>query len=1019
MVKFLIQRPIAVLMAFLALVIIGLITYFTLPVSLLPDIPIPDITVQVSRPNSSARELENTVVTTLRRQLMQVTRLRDIKSETQDGNARLSLRFNYGTNINLAFIEVNEKIDAAMNNMPRDIDRPSVIKASATDIPVFYLNLTLKDDVKYEDSNIEKFLIMSEFAETVIKRRIEQLPEVTMVDATGVISHQVQITPDMNKMEIAGLTISELESAIYNNNAEIGSMVVRDGYYEYNVKFSALLRTAEDIENVFIRKSDRIYQIKDFCTVKVVPEEERGFSIINGKRAITLAIIKQSAENMNNLKTALNSTITHFRNLYPDIEFTVNRNQTELLDYTISNLKDNFTMGFLLISIVAFLFLGDMKSPSIIGISMIVSLVMCFQFFFFFDKSLNIISLSGLILALGLMIDNSIVITDNITQHRERGLPLEDACIKGTTEVITPMLSSSLTTIAVFLPLIFLSGIAGAIFVDEAFSVSIGLLVSYLTGIMLLPVLYKLFYSRTFFKFNLGEKLNKQQMKGDKKLLRWYDRLIDFTFAHKTLNAIIIIATFPVCVIMFNVIPKSSMPAVDQVELLTRIDWGENIHVDENLRRSNEICNEIDSLTLEHSVFIGRQQFILDNSRQMNSSECEIYIKSDNTKKAKQTQEKIYQSIKSKYPLASSVFSPPETIFEKIFVTSESALVTELYPTRINRLEPEEIRSIEKRLEEISGERSKGIVFDNEISLSIDREKLLLYNVDYNEVNRFLRTAFRYNEISVLRSYQQFLPITIAGEEKTISEVINNSLIRTNLQGGQNQLPLSTFVSTTSTEGLKSIVAGKNGEYIPVAYQDIADPELLMSKTKEELSSSKLWDVNFSGSYFSNKKMINELMVILMISILLMYFILAAQFESFMQPLIVLIEIPIDVSVALVCLWLFGHSLNLMSAIGIVVTCGIIINDSILKIDLINELRKEGMGLLEAIHMAGRRRLRAIIMTSLTTVIAMVPMMFSYDLGSEIQKPLALAMISSMLVGTLVSLYIIPLVYWRIYKNSE
>ena len=1005
-------------MAFLAMVIIGIITYFTIPVSLLPDIPIPDITVQVSMPNGSARELENTVVTTLRRQLMQVTKLRDIKSETRDGSAHIYLRFNYGTNINLAFIEVNEKIDAAMNYMPRDLDRPSVIKASATDIPVFYLNLTLKDDNKYEGSDIEKFLVMSEFAETVIKRRIEQLPEVTMVDATGVVSSQVQIIPDMNKMEVAGITLSELESAINNNNVEIGSMIIRDGYYEYNVKFSSLLRSAEDIENIYLRKSDRIYQMKDFCTIKIAPEEERGFSIVNGKRAVTLAIIKQSAENMENLKDALNSTITHFRNLYPEIEFSVNRNQTELLDYTISNLKENFLMGFILICLVAFVFLGDMKSPTVIGISMIVSLIMCFQFFFFFDKSLNIISLSGLILALGMMIDNSIVITDNIAQYREKGLPLEDACIKGTTDVITPMLSSTLTTIAVFLPLIFLSGIAGAIFVDEAFAVSIGLIISYLTGIMLLPVLYKLIYSKTFIKRDFGARVRRYQENKGKRMFKWYDNLIDFTFAHKTLNAIIIIAIFPLCVIMFNVIPKTSMPAVDQVELLTHIDWGENIHIDENLRRTNDICREIDALTLEHSVFIGRQQFILDNKRQMPSSECEIYIKSENAAKAKQTQEKIYNIIKNKYLLASSTFAPPETVFEKIFVTGESNLITELYPHRNNFLKPEDIRSIENRLEEITGERSTGIIFDKEISLHIDREKLLLYNVDFNEIYRLLKTAFRDNQVATLRSYQQFLPITIAGEEQTINEVVNNTLIRTNSRETQQQIPLSTFVSVSSTEGIKTIVAGKNGEYIPVSYQEIANPELLMSRTREEISSSNSWDVNFSGSYFSSRKMINELIIILIISILLMYFILAAQFESFLQPLIVLIEIPIDITVALVCLWIFGHTLNLMSAIGIVVTCGIIINDSILKIDMINELRKEGHGLMEAIHEAGHRRLRAIIMTALTSVLALIPMMFSSDLGSEIQKPLAIAMISSMIIGTLVSLYIIPLIYWRIYKNK-
>ena len=1020
MVKFLIQRPIAVLMAFLGMVIIGLITYFTLPVSLLPDIPIPDITVQVSMPNSSARELENTVVTNLRRQLMQVTRLRDIRSETRDGGAQVNLRFNYGTNIDLAFIEVNEKIDAAMNYMPRDLERPRVIKASATDIPVFFLNLTLSEDEKYAGTDIERFLAMSEFAESVIKRRIEQLPEVTMVDATGIVSSQVRVVPDMNKLEIAGITLAEIEAAIQNNNIEAGSMIVRDGYYEYNVKFSSLLRSSEDIENIYLRKADRIYQMKDLCSVKVVPEDERGFSIVNGKRAVTLAIIKHSAENMENMKKALNETIDHFRSLYPDIDFTINRNQTELLDYTISNLKENFLQGFILVCLVAFLFLGDAKSPTIIGISMLVSLVMCFQFFFFFDKSLNIITLSGLILALGTMIDNSIIISENINQYREKGLELGEACIKGTSEVITPMLSSTLTAIAVFLPLIFLSGIAGAIFMDEAFAVAVGLLISYITGIMLMPVLYKLTYSRSFTKYDFGRSMKKYQDGSSRMLFRWYDKLIDFTFAHKTLNVIIIIVSFPLCAFLFYAMPKSGMPAVDQVEVLAHIDWGENIHIDENRIRMDNLCREIDDLTLEHSVYIGRQQFLLDNERQMPSSESELYVKSENAAKAEHTQQKLYSLIKKTFPQAVVSFSPPETVFEKIFVTGESTLVTELYPSRGFVPEAMDIRSIEKRLEEISGERSVGVTFDEEIGIIIDREKLLLYNVDYNEVYRILKTAFRDNEVATLRSYQQYLPITIEGEEQTINDVIRKTLVRTKANPGEEQqVPLSYFVNIVTTEGLKTLIAGKNGEYIPISYQTVNDPEQLMSKTKEEINKSKSWDVSFSGGYFSNKKMLNELTIILIISVLLMYFILAAQFESFLQPLILFIEIPIDIAFALICLWIFGHTLNLMSAIGIVVTCGIIINDSILKIDMVNELRKTGVPIMEAIHTAGHRRLRAIIMTALTSVLAFIPMMFSSDLGSEIQKPLAVAMISSMIIGTVVSLSIIPLVYWGIYKNSD
>ena len=530
MVKFLIQRPIAVLMAFTACFIVGLVTYFTLPVSLLPDIAIPEITVQVSTPNTSARELENTIVRPLRQQLIQVARLKDMDSETRDGAGLIRLSFDYGTNTDLAFIEVNEKIDAAMNYLPKDAERPKVVKASATDIPVFYLNLTLKGQ---DDAGTDAFLNLCEFAESVIKRRIEQLPQVAMVDITGLVERQLQIQPDADKLAMLGLSIEDVETALVQNNVEPGSMTVRNGYYEYNIKFSTLLRTEEDVRNVFINKEGRIMRLGDFCRIAVVPVREKGVSVSNGKRAVTLAVIKQADENMDDMKRAVNRTMNYFRRVYPDIDFCVTRNQTELLDYTISNLQQNLSLGFLFICLVAVLFLGDVKSPFIIGLSMVVSIVVCFLFFYLFGMSLNIISLSGLILALGMMIDSCIIVTENISQYRERGYSLRRACVVGTGEVITPMLSSSLTTVAVFVPLIFMSGIAGAIFYDQAFSVTVGLLVSYLTGIMLLPVLYMLVY-RVGLRKPLFPRLRINNPIKAHSLDRFYDAGVDFIFAHKT-----------------------------------------------------------------------------------------------------------------------------------------------------------------------------------------------------------------------------------------------------------------------------------------------------------------------------------------------------------------------------------------------------------------------------------------------------------------------------------------------------
>lgn len=1026
MVKFLLQRPIAVFMAFTACFIIGLTTYFALPVSLLPDIAIPEITVQVSGTNTSARELENTVVKPIRQQLMQVGKLRDIHSETRDGAGIIRLNFDFGTNIDLAFIEVNEKIDAAMSYLPREIERPRVIKASATDIPVFCLNLTLKSDEPYSESGQEAFLELCEFAETVIKRRIEQLPEVAMVDITGILKRQVQIVPDMLKLEMAGLTLSDIEYALTSNNIEPGSMTVRDGYYEYNIKFSTLLRTKEDVENIYIRKNNRLFQLKDLSAVSIVPEKETGASIAGGKRAVTLAIIKQADENMNNMKETLGETTDYFSSIYPDIAFSISRNQTELLDYTISDLKENLILGFIFICITAILFLGDVKIPGVIGLSMFTSIVTSLTFFYVFNMSLNIISLSGLILALGMMVDSSIVVTENITQYRMRGFSLEDSCAKGTTEVIAPMLSSTFTTIAVFAPLVFMSGIAGAIFYDQAFAVTVGLLVSYCTGIMLLPVLYKLIYSIPEIKKNVLNIKFRSFFK-DEDLYRFYDKGIDYVFSHRKSSLLLLLMTLPCVVALFYIIPKTRMPVIDQNELLFHVEWNENIHVDESRKRINTLLAEVDGLVIEHTAYIGQQQFLLNKEKELSTSEVELYFKTTTAKQLPDVQKALINWIQKNYPKAVYTYAPPETVYEKLFVTGEADVVAEFYSR--NKAEAPEASTLQQMITDIrdgTGYTPTGIAFENQLNISIDRQRLLLYNVDYNEIYRILKTAFKENEVATLRSYQQYLPITLAGQGETVDKVLRNTLVHTlpDKHGKINQIPLQALVRITPGEDLKTITAGKNGEFVPFSFYDVKNGNRLVEDV-DKTAQAKInvpktfWDIDFSGSFFSNQKMLAELIAILMISLLLMYFILSAEFESFLQPLIILLEIPIAIAASLFVLWLCGHTLNLMSAIGIVVTCGIIINDSILKIDVINNLRKGGMPVMEAIHEGGRRRLRPILMTALTSIFGMAPLVFSSQMGSELQKPLAIAMISAMIIGTVISLFIIPLVYWYIYRRHD
>lgn len=1015
MVRYLLNHRIAVIMAFLAMAILGCVTYITLPVSLLPDIDIPHITVQVAEDNVSARELENTVVTPLRRQLMQVGGLDEIKSETRDGSAIISLTMDYGVNTDLAFIEVNEKIDAAMNSLPKTVRRPKAVKASATDIPVLYLQMTLRDE-----NGRMSFLDMSGIADNIVRRRLEQQPEIAMVDITGVPGKVLRITPDQDCMARTGVTIEDLESALIANNVEPGSMTVRDGYYEYNITVTNLLRSVEDVERIKLRKGERIMELGDFAQVSLTTRAPSGYSLHNGKRAVTLAIIKHSEESMEAMNEALDSTVKYFSDRYPGIEFSKTRSQTELLDFTISNLEQNLILGLLFVFVVCLIFMRSARSLFIIGLSIIVGVILTFLLFYLFHVSINIISMAGLILAVGMMIDNSVIVTENITQFRHRGNGLMDACVNGTNEMITPMLSSSLTTVAVFVPLIFMSGIAGAIFSDQAFSITAGLAASYIVGITLLPVLYYLFENKKS-RIKDVKSADTNQLPSSSfysSFISLYDRGMDFCFRHKWPFIVTTLLTVPLCIIVFMFMRQERMPEIDSNETIAHIDWNENISLDANRTRVEALK---DSTAVVNSAYIGMQDYILSSDFDLSTSEAELYFMTSRPEEISSLQKRITDRIKDEYPAATVSFHKTGNIFEKIFSSDEADIEARISSTKKDTGEIDSLTSLCERIAKATGESLSPITLREQIDISVDRTLLAGYNVDYSEVQRVLRTAFKGNTVSTLRSYQEYTPIEISGREQSVSDILGNTFVRSRADknGIRTEIPLRSLVTVGHSRDLKTITAGVAGEYVPVGLEVPGREKKVIETIRETIAADSSHEVEFAGVFFSNARMMKELTVILIVSVMLMYFILCAQFESILQPLIVLLEIPVDTFFALLALMIFGQTLNLMSAIGIIVTCGIVVNDSILKLDAINELRKGGMSLTEAIHTAGRRRLRAIIMTSLTTVFAMLPVLFTSDMGSELQRPLAIAMIGSMVVGTLVSIFVIPLFYWLIYRKHE
>ena len=1006
---FLVRRPIAVIMAFLAFVLIGLVTYNQLPVSLLPDIAIPQITVQVQAADKSARELENTVVSNIRQQLLQVGGLDEIHSTTRDGIGVINMRFKFGTNTDYAYIEVNEKIDASMNNVPSGIRRPKAIKASASDIPVFYLNIALKDG----DGDGQRYLEMCDAVENNIRRRIEQLPEVAMADATGIPRQCIKIYPDYSKMSFLGLQVSDIENAISANNIEAGSMRVKDGVYEYTIRVSTLLTNQSDVENIYLNLGDRHIQLKDICTIRMESQQDQGYSLANGRRVVTLAVIKQADEGMDQMRSRIHELVEQFQTQFPNLSFEICRNQTELLDYTISNLKQNLILGFVLMLIVAVLFMGGLRSSIVIAISMAAAVVITFVPFFVAGRSLNIVSLSGLILVVGMMIDNALIVSENISQWQQRGYSLRASCVGATREMIAPLLSSTLTTVAVFVPLVFIKGMAGSLFSDQAFAITAGLGVAYVVGIMLLPVIYRVVMARCIRK---GVPASASNMGF---ISRGYNRMFGFVMSHRTAVLAIAVASLPLCWIMFSIIPKSKMPQIDYQELTARIEWNQEISVQENRSRVESLMADAAHLCQYHTAYVGMQDYIVEQGNELSTTEASLYWKTESPSGIEPLRQKVQEYMDLNFPGASISFAPPMTVFEKLFETSEADIEARLSYSG-PEISADDTRNYLQNIRSLdTSAHSTMPAFKNVRMLMVNREAMMLYNVPLQALRARLTSVIAGSRISELHSYSSYIPVFLSESDTPVEQFINTGSIRVSDRNNQTSyIPIRKLVSIVSGKELKSIVAGKTGQYIPICFYNVSDAAALAQRIQAKVDSDRSWDVELAGSFFSNKEMLIQLIVILLISLALMYFILCGQFESFSQPLIVLLEIPIDASFALLVLWLSGMSLNLMSGIGIIVSCGIIVNDSILKIDTINGLRKSGMPLLEAVHKAGERRLRAIVMTSLTTIGATLPILFTNDMGSEIQQPLAVAMIATMTIGTLVSLYVIPLIYVLIAKSQ-
>lgn len=985
MIRYLIKRPIAVISSFLILIFWGAYCFSLIPVSLLPSVSIPEAIVKYNYDNS-AEYIEKEITEVLRASFSNLDDLVEVNGISSNQTGRLKLSFENGTKMDHKFIEINEILDRNISRLPSDLERPQITLLSTSDIPVIRIQLTPYNN------NIAS---ISEFVEKTIKKRFEQIKGVSIVDINGLRKEKISITPNINKLILLGLTESSISEAIKLSNIDIGSLNIRDGNYEYFLKVTNKKAPLDSIK--ILTPNGPSYFLRDLAEINIIPSQSHGSHLFNSNHAIVLTIQKLSSAKMTELMKDVNRTVSELKKDYPQIKFEKTQDQTFLLDAGIDNLYADLLYGSVICFVLIILILGNYASTIVIFISIPLAFLITFLFFYLFDISFNIISLSGLALGVGMLIDNSIVVIDNITRNRKEGKSIDDSCVIGIKQIYATVISQVLTTVAIYIPLIYLDGTAGELVYDQALALTISLFTSVLISFFLNPVLYKLLLKSS------PESLQKETFIY-LFISKLYHRMIEWVLENKkTASSIILFCSLSVLV-LFQKLELSYLPEITQNESTIKINWNEPISLQESESRVNYIMSNLDVLSWEADL--GITQFLLKADID-DIQNTEIYYACNSEKTKKQIDERLNKIIKNKFPNSIFSINSATNAFTQLFATDEP--YAEIRIREDNPRFASEVKNIYYELQSASE--------SNEIfEITINQNKLHQHGIQQSEIINTLKSHFSSQTVSEFLNNDIKGKLTLDNNSTDLNTILNSPILNTN---GKYFL-LKHFISVSSQQKPRKIYSDKNGIYHSYYLNDKVNGSDFV-KSILELSKVHKATYEIKGEITkigdTNKKMFT----IFVISFLLLYFILLIEFQNFLIPFIILSTIPLGIFGAFVLLLITGNSLNIMSAMGFIVVLGIIVDDPILKVENIIRLRNElpNIDSKTLIHKAGEISLKPLLLTSLTTSLALLPMLFAPGIGNELQRPMIIVIIGGLTIGTFLALWVIPMIFSGILKHFK
>jgi HAE1 family hydrophobic/amphiphilic exporter-1 len=1018
--QFAVHRPVTTVMIFAAILILGVISLLRLPLELFPDISNPAISVVTSYTGAGAEDVEKQVTDVVEAAVSTVSNVKELRSTSKEGLSLVTLTLNFGANVDEVSNDVRDKLDWVKSYLPADAGTPTLFKFSFSDIPVFFLGV----------SGTESYGDLYHITDKKVADPLKRIDGVGAVSIYGGLERQINVNLDRDR--VAGYNLSTdqidmaLKAASYGQPA--GSFKV--GALEYMVRVPGDFVSLSQIEDVVVGQNmGKPVKLSDVATVVDGYKDASSRTRVNGNPGLMLIVQKRSGANTVRVSRAVRAELESVKKDLPkDVKLMTIMDTAEFIELSINDLKSTIYWGVFFVILVVVFFLRDFLGSFIITLTLPFSLILGFMFLYLRGYTINMISLSSLAIAIGMVVDDAIVILENVFRHLEWREKSDKAAVDGSTEVGRAVIASTATTVAIFIPLIFIGGIVGLIFKQLALVVMIVLGASLFCALTLTPMLASLIFKKVRSGAGSGEGYQRFLAKSGlwfKNVDVGYRGLLAWALNHRKTVVIsaVLIFLFSLVPVFTGMVGSEFFPKMDQGEVRGSIVLPVGTSVDETdslVRKVEQIAarsvpeSKVTMARMGQSEF-GFSSIMGEEGPNIGEITIELVKKAQRNRTADQISDSL-DKLTRNVPGAKSIEFGTEDAMSQLFFGLTKPITIELYGYDI--AETDSIAAaIKEKVEKIPGivgttiSRKQG---KPEVEVRIDRDRAAALGLSVAQIASTLRTSF-YGTVSTIyreggSQYNVFL--RLAQPDRRSAPDIRNVLVSTPMG---TRVPVSNIATLRDSTGPVEIER-KNRERIVTIESGLRGRALgdVARDVKRLLATQKLpegFTAKLTGSIQEQTSAFRNLFAAFILGMILVYMVMAAQFESFVDPFVIMFSVPFGVVGVIWFLFLTGSTLNMMSFVGLVMLVGIVVKNAIVLVDYAILMRKRGMELHEAVLLTGERRLRPVLMTTLTTICGLIPLALSKGEGSETWNSLAIAVIGGLTVSTLVTLVLVPTVY--------